>query len=81
MVDIPENFNAAEYFIDRHTEQGRGRKIAIECGSERVRYDELSSNVNRAGNAFRSMTVGGESPPLRFSYSREPSASATSMAI
>jgi len=77
MGDIPEQFNAAEYFIDRHIAEGRGRKVAIECGRERVCYDELHSNVNRAGNAFRSIglhieeriaLVLNDTPEFAFSF-------------
>ena len=34
-LGVPEAFNAAEYFVDRHVREGRGGKIAIECGDER----------------------------------------------
>jgi len=50
-------FNAATYFIDRHIKDGRGGKIAIECGKERVTYTQLFGNVNRSGNALRSLGV------------------------
>jgi benzoate-CoA ligase len=46
-------FNAAEYFIDRHLPEGRGHRIAIECGSERVTYAQLSDRVNRFGSGLR----------------------------
>src|SRR4249919_2930310 len=45
--------NAAEYFVDRHLAGGRGVKVAIECGDERVSYEQLSDRVNRVGNALR----------------------------
>ena len=46
-------FNAAEYFVDRHLAEGRGAKVAIECGDERVTYEQLSERVNRVGDALR----------------------------
>jgi benzoate-CoA ligase family protein len=52
-LGIPERFNAARYFIDRHLFEGRGGKVAIECGDERVTYDQLADRVNRCGNALR----------------------------
>jgi benzoate-CoA ligase family protein len=58
--DIPERFNAASFFIDRHIAEGRGDKIAIECGEERVTYRQLSERVNRVGNALRSLGVRAE---------------------
>src|SRR5262245_47229311 len=54
---LPDEFNAAGYFIDRHLEEGRGAKVAIECGDARITYSELAQNVNRAGNALRDLGV------------------------
>ncbi len=50
---IPDIFNAARYFIDRHVTEGRAGHPAIECGAEHVTYGELAENVNRVGNALR----------------------------
>jgi benzoate-CoA ligase family protein len=50
--DLPR-FNAAEYFVDRHLEEGRGDRMAIECQDERVTYCQLSERMNRTGNALR----------------------------
>jgi benzoate-CoA ligase family protein len=52
-LGVPERFNAASHFIDRNVADGRGAKVAIECGDERVTYDELLSRVNQTGNALR----------------------------
>jgi acyl-coenzyme A synthetase/AMP-(fatty) acid ligase len=52
-ITIPETFNAAAYFVDRNVAEGRGAKIAIECGDERVTYQQLLERVNRVGNALR----------------------------
>jgi benzoate-CoA ligase family protein len=52
-LGIPEYFNAAGYLIDRHLFEGRGGKVAIECGDERVTYDQLADRVNRCGNVLR----------------------------
>jgi len=46
-------FNAAEYFVDRHLPEGRGERVAIECGDERVTYAQLSERVNRFGSGLR----------------------------
>jgi benzoate-CoA ligase family protein len=54
---LPEEFNAAEYFIDRHLREGRSEKIAIECGDEQLTYRQLHESVNRAGNAMRRLGV------------------------
>jgi benzoate-CoA ligase family protein len=52
-LGIPERFNAASHFVDRHLQEGRGAKVAIECGDERVTYAELFARVNRCGSALR----------------------------
>lgn len=52
-LGVPETFNAATHFVDRHLTEGRGGKIAIECGDQRVSYAELAERVNRFGNALR----------------------------
>ena len=46
-------FNAAACFVDRHIEEGRGGKVAIECGDERITYGQLLERVNRFGTALR----------------------------
>jgi len=52
-VNLPEIFNAATHFVDRHIGEGRGANIAIECGDERVTYQQLLERVNRSGSALR----------------------------
>ena len=59
-LGIPERFNAATHFVDRNVAEGRGDKIAIECGDERVTYAALLRNVNRAGSALRRLGVRPE---------------------
>ena len=46
-------FNAAAHFVDRHVAEGRGGKVAIECGDRRVTYAEVLDGVNRAGRGLR----------------------------
>jgi benzoate-CoA ligase len=52
-LGVPERFNAAAYFVDRHLAEGRGDRIAIECGDARVTYAELAERVNRCGDGLR----------------------------
>jgi benzoate-CoA ligase len=49
----PGRFNAAEYFVDRNVASGRGARVAIECGDDRISYGELHERVNRIGSALR----------------------------
>ena len=51
-VKLPDRFNVAVPFIDRHVGEGRGAKAAIRTAQETVTYAELAERVNRAGNAL-----------------------------
>lgn len=57
---LPEIFNAATYFVDRHIAEGRGEKTAIECGDRRVTYRQLFEGVNQFGNALKKHGVRPE---------------------
>ena len=52
-LGVPESFNAATHFVDRHAAEGRGATVAIECGDERVTHADLAERVNRCGSALR----------------------------
>src|SRR6516162_216039 len=52
---LPDEFNAASYFVDRHILEGRGQNIAMECGELRATYQELFETVNRVGNCLRTL--------------------------
>jgi benzoate-CoA ligase family protein len=54
---LPDQFNAATYFIDRHLQEGRGEKIAIEAPGIRVTYRQLCEGVNRFANGLRTLGV------------------------
>lgn len=57
MIQLPSVFNVATHFIDRHVVEGRGSKVAIECGDEQVTYRQLFERVNRLGNALKALGV------------------------
>jgi benzoate-CoA ligase len=54
---LPDPFNAATYFIDRHLQEGRGEKIAIEAEGAQVTYRQLHEGVNRFGHGLRQLDV------------------------
>jgi benzoate-CoA ligase family protein len=56
-VTLPDRFNVAVPFIDRHLNEGRGAKSAIRTAHETVTYAELAERVNRAGNALLALGV------------------------
>jgi benzoate-CoA ligase len=57
---LPDIFNAATHFVDRHVAEGRGGKVAIECGDERVTYGQVAERVNRFGSALRGLGIQPE---------------------
>ena len=59
-IQLPTTFNVASHFVDRHIDEGRGDRIAYECGDERVTYRQLFERVNRAGNALKKLGVRQE---------------------
>jgi benzoate-CoA ligase family protein len=60
LITLPENFNVATHFVDRNVREGRGAKVAIECGDEQVTYQQLLENTNRVGNALLALDVRPE---------------------
>ena len=59
-LSLPSQFNAASYFVDHHLRKGRGHKVAIECGEQRVTYAQLADRVNCLGNALLGLDVRPE---------------------
>jgi benzoate-CoA ligase family protein len=57
MVDVPERFNLAEHFVDRHIAAGHGAKTAIVCEGRSLSYAEVLALVNRTGNGLRALGV------------------------
>jgi benzoate-CoA ligase len=57
MTDLPERFNAATFFVDRHIAEGRGDKVAFFCEDRALTYRQLQDLTNRTGNALLSLGV------------------------
>lgn len=56
-LELPQRLNAAAVFVDSHIGQGRGDKVAILCGDDRITYNDLHEGTNRLGNALRKLGV------------------------
>jgi benzoate-CoA ligase len=56
-ISLPNEFNAADYFIDRNIREGRCEKTAIECGEIKLSYGQLHSSVNQLGNGLKELGV------------------------
>ena len=59
-LDIPERFNAAAFFLDRHLTEGRGRRTAFRHRDRTIPYLEVASRAQRAAGALRARGVGME---------------------
>ncbi len=59
MASVPERYNAS-LLLDRNLEAGRGDKVAIFFGDEKVTYRELARRVNRFGSALRGLGLRRE---------------------
>jgi benzoate-CoA ligase family protein len=57
LIEIPERFNAATFFVDRHVREGRGDKTAFISEDRTVTYGQLQELVNRVGNALSDLGV------------------------
>lgn len=51
-IDVPERFNAATHFVDRHLAEGRGARTAFRFRGRAVSYREVAQRANRLGNAL-----------------------------
>ncbi|CAB1076060.1 Acetyl-CoA synthetase (EC [Olavius algarvensis Delta 1 endosymbiont] len=59
-LNLPRNFNAADYFVDRNVEQGRGDKAAVLYEDQVISYSLLAEKINRTANALCELGVGME---------------------
>ena len=57
LIALPETANVVTHLVDRHVLEGRGESTAIECGDERISFQQLLEHTNRAGNALRRLGV------------------------
>jgi len=57
VMSVPDNFNQAEFLVDRHLKEGRAKNIAIYYEDQKISYAELAAMVNRTGNALKDLGV------------------------
>src|ERR1700685_4642946 len=60
MIELPDQYNLVDHFVDRHIREGRGEKIAIVSESRRLTYREIAEQVNRVGNGLRQLGLEEE---------------------
>src|SRR6478609_4115306 len=57
---MTEHYNAAEWLLDRHLAEGRGQRVAVDCGDEQLTYADIQLQVFRAQHALAAMKVRRE---------------------
>jgi 4-hydroxybenzoate-CoA ligase len=50
--NLPERFNAADYFVDRNIREGRGNKLAVICEDRSITYEQIRFGMNQVANAL-----------------------------
>jgi benzoate-CoA ligase family protein len=58
--ELPDRFNLADYFVDRHLAEGRADRTAIIAGGQRTTYRELAAQIGRVGNGLRRLGLEEE---------------------
>jgi benzoate-CoA ligase len=59
-LELPDRYNLADHFVDRHVRQGRGGKTAIISGDRRLTYGEIAEQVDRVGNGLLNLGLQEE---------------------
>lgn len=59
-LNIPDTFNVATAFVDANIEAGRGPQVAFYYGDQHITYHDVYANVNRTGNALRTLGLDPE---------------------
>ncbi len=54
---LPELFNAAAFFVDRHRAGAGGARTAFRCAGRPVTYGEVAESADRCGHALASLGV------------------------
>jgi benzoate-CoA ligase family protein len=67
-VQLPDVFNAAVEFVDRHIGEGRADRVALRYEGRQLTYGQVAEMVNRVGNALRGLGVDMENRVLLLLY-------------
>jgi benzoate-CoA ligase family protein len=59
-LELPDQYNLVDRFVDRHLREGQGDATAIVCDGRRVTYNQVSDQVNRVGNGLRALGLQEE---------------------
>lgn len=59
-LELPNQYNLVDHFVDRHIREGRAEKTAIVARDRRLTYGEIAEQVNRVGNGLLKLGVQQE---------------------
>src|ERR1051326_5920408 len=57
MIEFPERFNMADYFLYHNLEEGREHKVCLHFNDQTYTYAEAARLSNATGNALRMLGV------------------------
>jgi benzoate-CoA ligase family protein len=60
VIEFPDEFNLSDYFLDERVREGRGQRVAIHFGDQRITYAEIQQAANRMANVLRASGVAPE---------------------
>ena len=55
-----DHYNASEWLLDRHVDEGNGERVAVRCGGETLTYAEVLTRVEAAAAGLRALDVRPE---------------------
>jgi len=58
--DPPLALNVADYFLDGRVQEGRGDKLALDCGERRLTYRDVQALANRFAHVLRRLGLDAE---------------------
>lgn len=59
-IELPDQYNLVDHFVDRHIREGRRDKTAIVSGNQQLTYAEVAAQANRVGNGLRALGLQEE---------------------
>src|SRR6516162_418682 len=59
-LELPDQYNLVDHFVDRHLREGRGGKTAIVSGDQRLTYREIAEQVDRVGSGLMKLGLQEE---------------------
>jgi acyl-coenzyme A synthetase/AMP-(fatty) acid ligase len=59
-IELPDQYNLVDHFVDRHIREDRGDKTAMISGDRLLSYGRIAEQVNRVGNGLLNLGLQEE---------------------